>query len=67
MWYARIDVENQMFVIEDHDGNITASQFMPMTISPNPGREELMSIKQNREAWEKIWDLVNAANGVNKS
>jgi hypothetical protein len=66
MWYARVDVQNQQFVIEDHNGEVIAIRTMPTTIFPNPGREALLSKDDNREAWDKVWDLVNAANRINK-
>lgn len=65
MWYARVDVKNQMFVIEDHDGNVIASRVMPSTTSPNPGIKVLMENDNNRKAWDRIQNLINAANEAN--
>jgi hypothetical protein len=62
MWYARIDVENQTFVIEDKEGNIIAVRTMSNAILPNPGREVLMSRAANVTAWNRIYDLVRCAN-----
>ena len=66
MWNAYIDVENQVFVIETREGDFISKRDMPSQSVPNPGKEELMSRPTNRQAWERIVDLVEAANRGNR-
>lgn len=62
MWTALINADKQRFEIEDREGNRIVVREMPSQKFPNPGKAVLMDIPENRQAWEAIWDLVQAAN-----
>jgi len=63
MYNATINVDAQEIIIEDRDGNVVAVRPLPVSVTPNPGRDALMSKNANWEAWERVCDLVEAANG----
>lgn len=62
MFTRHIDADNQKFIIEDRDGKLVAERPMPAQRWPNPGREVLMTITENLDAWELICDMVALAN-----
>lgn len=62
MFTRHIDIRNQKFVIEDRNGRLIAERQMPAQRWPNPGRETLMAVTENLDAWELICDMVALAN-----
>ena len=61
-YVAKIDNENQIFVVEDQSGNLVATRQMPHRRSPNPGQDVLMEHEFNSNAWKRIQELVENAN-----
>ena len=55
------DFDRQRFVIEDERGNVLAIKDMPWSKTP-ASSNELMERPENKEAWERLWDLVELAN-----
>ena len=63
MYYARIDEERRIFIIEDREGNIIASRDMPWQGGPSTGRN-IMNDKDNQETWQRVYELAEAANNA---
>jgi len=57
-YVARIIDETQEFVIENREGRIIASRNFPTQRIPYPGREVMMAIPENLEAWQLIYNLA---------
>lgn len=61
MYYMYLNIPDQTIIIEN-DGVLVASRALPTQQIPNPGKDALMSLPGNQEAYDEIHDLVADAN-----